>query len=267
MSISSTAVIHPTAIIEEGAVIGENVTIGPFCFIRSGVTIGKGTSVASHVLIEGNTTIGENNRIFSHGVLGSIPQDLKFKGEKTTLVIGDNNTIREFAFFNPGTQGGGGVTHIGDNNLFMGYVHLGHDVQVGNNCILANAVNVAGHVEFGNYSVIGAMSGIHQFVKIGNYAMLAAASALTQDLPPYCMAEGVRATLRGLNVNGLRRHMEREDIDELKRAYKELFEQGQPMQDIAKKLIETSDSANVVELAKFVSSSKRGIPFTRKMNV
>jgi len=267
MSLSNSATIHHTAIIEEGAIIGDHVTIGAYSIIKSGVTIKEGTSVASHVLIEGETTIGKNNRIFSHAVLGSIPQDLKYKGERTQLVIGDNNTIREFAFFNPGTEGGGGVTRIGDNNLFMGYVHLGHDVQVGNHCILANATNVAGHVEFGNHSVVGAMSGIHQFVKIGDYAMLAGASALTQDIPPYCMAEGVRATLRGLNINGLRRHMEREDIDDLKLAYRMLFEKGQPLQEVAQQLIQTSTSQKVIQLAKFIESSKRGIPFTRKINV
>ena len=131
--------IHPTAIIEEGAVIGENVTVGPYACITAKVKIGNGTTIASHALIEGKTTIGENNRIFSHAVVGSIPQDLKFNGEDVELIIGDGNTIREFTLINPGTIGGGAVTRIGNNNLLMGYVHIGHDVIIGNHCILANA--------------------------------------------------------------------------------------------------------------------------------
>jgi len=259
--------IHPTAIIEEGAVIGENVTVGPYACITAKVKIGNGTTIASHALIDGKTTIGENNRIFSHAVVGSIPQDLKFNGEDVELIIGDGNTIREFTLINPGTIGGGAVTRIGNNNLLMGYVHIGHDVIIGNHCILANATNLGGHVEIGDRVVIGAMSAVHQFVKLGDYAMLAGASALTQDLPPYCMAEGNRATLRGLNLTGLRRHIERDSINQLKSVYKALFEQGKPLQDVADKYIQESDSSVVININKFIKNSKRGIPYTRKMNV
>jgi UDP-N-acetylglucosamine acyltransferase len=259
--------IHPTAVIEEGAIIGDNVTIGPFTYIASRVRIGSGTSIASHVMIEGDTEIGKDNRIFSHSAIGSIPQDLKFDGEDTRLVIGDGNTIREFALINPGTVGGGSVTRIGSRNLLMGYVHVGHDVIIGDRCILANATNLGGHVEIGNHVVIGAMSAVHQFVKLGDYAMLAGASALTQDLPPYCMAEGNRATLRGLNLTGLRRHVDRDAINDLKGAYRELFEKGQPLQEIAEELLLNNESSFVLQLSGFIQNSKRGIPFTRKENV
>lgn len=259
--------IHPTSIIEEGALIGDNVRIGPFCYITKKVVIGSGTTIASHVLIEGNTKIGKNNRIFAHSAIGTIPQDLKYHGEEVELIIGDENVIREFAQINPGTEGGGRVTRIGNKNLLMGYVHVGHDVQIGDQCILANGTTLAGHVEMGDHVMIGGLSAIHQFVKLGDYAMLAGASALAQDIPPYCMAEGNRATLRGLNLTGLRREISREEINALKSAYKELFERGKPLQECAERLASEKQSIHVTRLSEFIKNSKRGIPFTRKMNV
>ncbi|CAA6814241.1 MAG: Acyl-[acyl-carrier-protein]--UDP-N-acetylglucosamine O-acyltransferase (EC [uncultured Sulfurovum sp.] len=256
--------IHATAVIEDGAKIGNNVTIGPFVSISSQSTIGDNTVIDANTLIAGNTTIGKGNHIFSHAVVGSIPQDLKFDGEDVELIIGDNNQIREFTLLNPGTKGGGSITKIGDNNLLMGYVHLGHDVIIGNNCILANGATLAGHVELGNNVVIGGFTPVHQFVHIGDYAMIAGASALSQDVPPYCLAEGNRATLRGLNLTGLRRALPREDINELKIAYRELFESGQALQEIAEILQSKSSSAHVKKLVKFITESKRGIPYIRK---
>ncbi len=258
------SLIHPLAIIESTAIIGSNVSIGPFSYIGPKVTIGDNTTVASHTVIEGKTTIGKNNRIFSHAAIGTIPQDLKFNNEDVELIIGDNNTIREFTLLNPGTKGGGSITKIGSGNLLMGYVHLGHDVIIGNSCILANAVTLAGHVELGNNVVIGGLTPVHQFVHIGDYAMIGGASALTQDVPPFCLAEGNRATLRGLNLTGLRRQIERHEINELKLAYKELFEQGNPLQNVASSLLEKSTSLKVKELCAFIKTSKRGIPFARK---
>ncbi|MDX9796415.1 MAG: acyl-ACP--UDP-N-acetylglucosamine O-acyltransferase, partial [Arcobacteraceae bacterium] len=209
--------IHKTAIIEDGAKIGENVTIGAYTIIGSQVTIGEGTSIGSHTVIEGKTTIGQNNQIFSHAALGTIPQDLKFAGEEVELIIGNNNKIREFTLFNPGTSGGGSITRIGDNNLFMGYTHVAHDVIVGNNCVFANVATLAGHVEIGDFVVVGGLTPVHQFCKIGSHAMIAGGSVLTQDIPPFCLAEGNRAVLRGLNLNGLRRRFEnRADIDAIK---------------------------------------------------
>ena len=245
--------IGKNCIIGEGAIIDEKVVIGDNCIIEP------------YAVITGNTTIGDNNHIFSHAVLGSIPQDLKYHGEDSRLVIGNNNKIREFTLINIGTENGGGVTKIGDNNLLMGYVHVAHDVIIGNNCILANAATLAGHVELEDNVVIGGMTPIHQFVKIGEYAMIAGASAVSQDIPPYCLAEGNRAKLRGLNLTGLRRKLpNRSDIDEIKRAYKELFESGKPLRDVAKRLL-NSENRYVKHLAEFVLNSKRGIPYDRKM--
>ena len=256
--------IHPTAIIEDGAKIGENVTIGAYSYVGKNVTIGDGTIIDTHTLIEGYTTIGKNNHIFSHATIGSIPQDLKYNGEKSELIIGDNNKIREYTLLNPGTEGGGMITKVGNNNLLMGYVHLGHDVIMGDNCILANGATLAGHVELGNYVVIGGLTPVHQFVHIGDFAMVAGASALSQDVPPYCLAQGNHAILRGLNLTGLRRHTNRAEIDNLKIAYRELFEQGNPLQDTAKKLFESSESDLVKNLSNFIIDSKRGIPFERE---
>lgn len=258
------SMISPLAIIEDGAQIGENVEIAPFCFISGEAKIGDGTTIAHGSFVYGKTTIGKNNRIFSHAVLGSIPQDLKFNGEDVELIIGDNNTIREFTLFNPGTEGGGSVTRVGDKNLFMAYVHLGHDVIIGSNCIFANAATLAGHVRVGNNAVIGGMTPVHQFVNIGDFAMVGGASALSQDIPPYCLAEGNRATLRGLNLTGLRRHVQRSDIDALRSAYKELFELGKPLQEVAKELLESSGNSHVQNLCNFIVNTKRGIPFERK---
>lgn len=255
--------IHKTAVVEQGAILGANVSIGAFAYIGSKVSIGENTTVASHAVIEGDTTIGKNNRIFSHATIGSIPQDLKYNGEHVQLIIGDNNTIREFTLLNPGTKGGGSMTKIGHHNLLMGYVHLGHDVIIADHCILANGATLAGHVELGNHVVIGGLTPIHQFVHVGDYAMVGGASALAQDVPPYCLVEGNRATLRGLNLTGLRRSLSREEINQLKVAYKALFEQGNPLQEVAQEIFETTSSDTVKKLCEFIKTSKRGIPFTR----
>ncbi|HIP51387.1 MAG TPA: acyl-ACP--UDP-N-acetylglucosamine O-acyltransferase [Campylobacterales bacterium] len=256
--------IHVTAIIEEGAKIGNNVNIGPYVSISSQTIIGDDTVIDAHAVIAGKTSIGKGNHIFSHAVIGSIPQDLKFNGEDVELIIGDHNKIREFTLLNPGTKGGGSITKIGNNNLLMGYVHLGHDVIIGNNCILANGATLAGHVELGNNVVIGGLTPIHQFVHIGDYAMIGGASALTQDIPPYCLAEGNRAVLRGLNLTGLRRALPREEINALKTAYRELFESAEALQETAKNLQTKSSSEHVKKLIEFITKSERGIPYIRK---
>jgi UDP-N-acetylglucosamine acyltransferase len=257
--------IHKTAIIEEGAVLGDNITIGAFTIIGKDVKIGDGTIVDSHTLIAGKTTIGKNNHIFSHASIGTIPQDLKFNGEDVELIIGDNNKIREFTLLNPGTVGGGSKTVIGSNNLLMGYVHIAHDCIIGDNCIFANGATLAGHVECADFVVVGGLTPIHQFCKIGTHVMIGGASAVAQDIPPYCLAEGNKAVLRGLNLNGLRRRFEnRADIDAIKHAYRELFESGKPLQEVALELFENDENKHVKELASFVINTKRGVPFTRK---
>jgi UDP-N-acetylglucosamine acyltransferase len=259
--------IHPTAIVEEGAEIGSDVQIGPYCHIGSKTVIGDGTSIASHTIIDGETVIGKRNRIFSHAVIGSIPQDLKYHGEQVRLEIGDDNTIREFTLINPGTEGGGSLTRIGNGNLLMGYVHVAHDVFIGDHCILANAATLAGHVILGDYVVIGGMTPVHQFVRIGDYAMIAGASALSQDIPPYCLAEGNRAVIRGLNLTGLRRKMDRESIDAIKQAYRRLFESGSPLRENAESLLSETENEAVRSFCSFIIESQRGIPFKRKINV
>ncbi len=257
--------IHKTAIIEDGAIIGDDVTIGAYSIIGANVKIGNGTNIGSHTVIEGKTTIGENNHIFSHAALGTIPQDLKFEGEDVELIIGNNNKIREFTLFNPGTKGGGSITKIGDNNLFMGYTHVAHDVIVGNNCVFANVATLAGHVEIDDFVVVGGLTPVHQFCKIGSHAMIGGGSVLTQDIPPFCLAEGNRASLRGLNLNGLRRRFsDRADIDAIRKAYKAIFESGDPIADVAQELIKTSSNEHVISFANFVINTKRGIPFSRK---
>lgn len=256
--------ISPLAVVEEGALIGEEVEIAPFAFVGSKAKIGDRTTIGQAARIEGDTTIGSDCRIFSHAVVGSIPQDLKFHGEDVKLIIGDRNTIREFTLINPGTEGGGSITKIGDDNLLMGYVHIAHDCIIGNRCIFANAATLAGHVEVGDGVVVGGMTPIHQFVKIGDLAMVAGASALSQDVPPYCLAEGNRAVLRGLNLTGLRRALDREAINALRTAYKELFERGRPLKETAQALLQASGSEEVKNLCRFVLETKRGIPYERK---
>ena len=245
--------------------VGKNCKIGEGAIIDENVVIGDNNIIEPYAIITGYTTIGDNNHIYSHAVVGSEPQDLKYHGEKTELIIGNNNKIREFTLINPGTEGGGGVTKIGDNNLLMGYVHVAHDVIIGNNCILANAATLAGHVVLEDYVVIGGMTPIHQFVKIGEHAMIGGASAVAQDIPPYTIAEGNRAKVRGLNFTGLRRRFQdRSDIDEIKRAYKALFESGKPIKEVAEELMK-SENQYVRHLAEFVLNSKRGIQYDRKV--
>jgi len=257
--------IHSTAIVDPKAKIADDVSIGAFSIVGPDVVIGSGTTIASHCLIEGKTTIGQNNQIFSHAALGTIPQDLKFEGEDVELIIGDNNKIREFTLFNPGTKGGGGVTRIGNGNLFMGYTHVAHDCIIGDACVFANVATLAGHVEVEDFVVVGGLSAIHQFCRLGTQSMIGGGSIIVQDIPPFCNTEGNRATIRGLNLTGLRRRLNnRSDIDDIKKAYKKLFESGQPLNESASEILESSDNEYVKKLANFILNTKRGIPFTRK---
>ena len=216
--------IHPTAIINKGAKIGKGVHIGAFCVIGKDVTLEDNIRLHSHVVVEGDTYIGENTEIFPFASIGHIPQDLKFKGEKSRLEIGKNNKIREHVTMNPGTEGGGMVTKIGDNCLFMMSSHVAHDCQVGNHVILANNATLAGHVHVGDFAIIGGLSAVHQFVRIGHHAMIGGMSGIENDVIPYGQANGERASLSGLNLVGLkRRGFSREDIHSLRSAYRMLF--------------------------------------------
>ena len=261
------SMIHPNAIIQDGAVIGENVVIDANAFVSSRSKIGDNTHIMHGAVIDGDTTIGAKCKIFYNSVVGSVPQDLKYRGEDTRLVIGDNTTVREFAQINSGTQGGGGVTKIGSNCYIMGHVHIAHDCIIDDNVIVVNYVALAGHVEVGKNSVIGGMSAVHQFVHIGEYAMVAGGSMVSQDIPHYCLCEGNRAHLRGLNLVGLRRNLkDKQEIMKLKEAYKKMFKSGKPMQESAQELLQTDQSEYVKKFAAFVSTTQRGIPVKGNKN-
>ncbi|MFT6331938.1 MAG: UDP-N-acetylglucosamine acyltransferase [Lentimonas sp.] len=216
--------IHATAIIEDGAKIGENVAIGPYCIIGKNVSIGDGTNLKSHIVIEGITEIGENNTIFQFASIGTIPQDLKFSGEPSRTIIGNNNTIRECVTIHAGTKEGAMETRIGNNCLFMAYCHIAHDCVVGNKVILANNATLAGHVEVEDGVVIGGLSAVHQFVRIGTGAMIGGMSGVENDVIPFGTVSGERANLSGLNLIGLKRqNLERSEINALRAFYKDLF--------------------------------------------
>lgn len=252
--------IHQTAIVSPSAKIHESVIIGAYSIIGENVKIQQNTIIHPHVVIQGDTTIGEDNEIFSFAVLGTDPQDLKYNGEKTQLIIGNKNKIREHTLINTGTVTGINKTVIGNNNLIMGHVHIGHDCEIQNNVVIANSTAIAGHVQIDSNAVIGGQSAIHQFCKIGELAMVGGGSIVVQDIPPFCLCEGNRATLRGLNINGLRRKFEdKEKIDKIKSAYKKLFKQKLPIKDQVKTLI-NSEIQEVKKLALFVQNTKRGIP-------
>ncbi len=224
MAIAETAQIHPSAIVEDGAVIGDKVKVGPYSVIGADVTLGEGVAIGAHVVIDGQTTIGRGSRVFSFASLGSPPQDLKFKGERTSLEIGEQVTIREHVTMNPGTEGGGGVTRIGNHCLFMVGCHVAHDCVVGSHVIAANNATMAGHVEVGNFVVLGGISAIHQFARIGAHAMVGGMTGVERDVIPYGSVTGNRAHLAGLNMVGMkRRGFDRPQIHELRAAYKAVF--------------------------------------------
>ena len=219
------AIIHPTAIVENGAKVADNVKIGAFCVVGNEVIIKSGVELISHVAISGCTEIGENTKIYPFTSLGSAPQDLKYKGEKSQLIIGKNNSIRENVTMNTGTEGGGMLTKVGDNCLFMVGAHVAHDCIIGNNVIMANNATLGGHVFVDDFAIIGGLAAIHQFVRIGKHAIVGGMSGVENDVIPYGSVIGERAALAGLNLVGLkRRNFDRETIHALRNAYKMLFE-------------------------------------------
>jgi UDP-N-acetylglucosamine acyltransferase len=253
--------VHPTAIVHPEAKLHPSVEVGPYAVIGPRVKIGAGTVVGPHAVIENDTTIGEKNRIFSHAVVGALPQDLKYAGEQTRLVIGDENMIREFATLHIGTQGGGGVTRIGNKNLFMSYSHVAHDCVVGNGNVLANSVALAGHVEITDFVILGGLSAVHQFTRIGKHAFIAGGSMVAMDVPPYCTAQGDRAELAGLNTVGLSRHGYTDDqIGRIKDAYRILFRSKLGLNEAVSRLkAEHGGHTEIDHLLEFVASSKRGL--------
>lgn len=222
--ISQEELIHPTAIIDATAKIGSGNKIGPFTYIGPNVELGSNNIIYSHVVIDGNTRIGDNNTIYQFASVGAHPQDLKFRGEPSTLEIGNRNIIREYVTLQPGTKGGGMKTTLKDSNLFMACTHVGHDCHIGSKNIFANSATIAGHVNIGNSTLVGGLVGIHQFVRIGDYAMIAAGSMVNKDIPPYLMSQGDRAMLIGVHQIGLERNGFTElQVRDIKNLYKEIF--------------------------------------------
>jgi UDP-N-acetylglucosamine acyltransferase len=261
-----TPSIHPTAIVADGATIGAGSVIGPFSIIGPQVQIGKNNQIGPHVVIDGFTTVGDDNRLFQFSSIGAPPQDLKFRGEPSRLEIGNGNTIREFVTLQPGTEGGGMVTQIGDRNLFMSSAHIAHDVIVGSGCVFANSAAVAGHVVIGDRVTVGGMVGIHQFVRIGDYAMIGAGSMVAKDVPPFSIAQGDRAGLAGINKIGLERAgFSDSDIAQARSVFRKLFLGAGTWQERLTALTnsavgnEDSQGELVKLLLDFVRNSERGV--------
>ncbi|MFQ5939891.1 MAG: acyl-ACP--UDP-N-acetylglucosamine O-acyltransferase [Alphaproteobacteria bacterium] len=248
------AAVHPTAIVEPGAKFGDEVTIGPYSIVGPEVDLGEGVSLTSHVVIAGRTTIGPNTRIYPFASIGHPPQDLKYKGESSQLVIGANNVIREYVTMNPGTEGGGMVTQVGNNGLFMIGAHVAHDCKIGNHVIMANNATLAGHVEVGDWAILGGLSAVHQFVRVGHHAMIGGMSGVEHDVIPYGSVMGDRARLSGLNVVGLkRRRFSREDIHALRTAYRLLFAQeGAMAERLADVEAMFGDNRPVMDIVNFI---------------
>ena len=253
--------IHSSAVVHPSAELAEDVEIGPFCLVGEKVRIGRGTCLMAQVVVAQNTIIGEDCRIFPFASLGTPPQDIKYRGEDTWLIIGNNNLIREFVTINRGTLHGGGRTTIGDDNFLMAYVHIAHDCHIGNHVIMANAATLAGHIDIEDHAIIGGLSAIHQFVRIGAYSLVGGASGISQDVVPYVSAVGNRARLYGLNLVGLRRHNFSEDtIHHLKRAYRIIFRSGLLLSEaLARAEEELGSVPEVNHMLEFIRKSRRGI--------
>jgi UDP-N-acetylglucosamine acyltransferase len=253
--------IHSTAIVDAKAELDSNVEIGPFCIIKSAVKIKKGSRLFSNVIIEGRTEIGENCTIHPFSSIGFPPQDLKYKGEPTGLVIGDNNIIREYITIHRASVGGDGVTTIADNNFLMAYVHIAHDCKIGSNVIMSNAATLAGHVVVEDHAYIGGLVAVHQFTRIGRHAMVGGFSGIAQDIPPFMMASGARAKLFGPNTIGLKRHgFSDTAVNAIKKAYKILFREKRTLKDAIKKIREDVPATDEVRhLVEFIEKNKRGI--------
>lgn len=256
-------VIHPTAIVDPAARLADGVTIGPYCCIGPDVELGPRVVLVSHVAVAGRTTVGEATRIFPFASIGHAPQDLKYKGEPSSLVIGRNNTIREHVTMNPGTEGGGMETRVGDNSLFMVGSHVAHDCILGDNVILANNATLAGHVQVGDSAVLGGLSAVHQFVRIGAHAMVGGMSGVENDIIPYGSVTGNRAHLSGLNIIGMkRRGFSRDEIHAVRNAYRRLFEDRQgTMQERVEQVAEQFQQvAPVMDIVSFIrADSSRSI--------
>lgn len=253
--------IHPTAIVQPGAELGAGVSVGPYSIIGAHVKLGDRCIVGPHVVIEGHSTIGPENQFYQFCSVGAPPQDLKFKGEPATLVMGARNKIREFVTIHVGTAHGTMNTTVGDNNLLMANCHIAHDCRVGNNNIFANSVGLAGHVTIQNNVILGGLCGIHQFVRIGSYAIISAGSMVGLDLPPYCIGQGDRAHVRGVNVIGLERAgMTSEEIGDIRKTYRLLFSSVGHLKDkVAALPAELRQKPRIATMLEFIEGSQRGV--------
>lgn len=253
--------IHPTAVVDPSAELAPDVVLGPFAVIGPEVQLASGVRVGAHAVVTGPARLGSSTQVFPHAVLGEDPQDKKYQGERTFLEVGAENVFREFTTVNRGTSGGGGVTRIGDRNLFMAYSHVAHDCQIGSGCVFANSVALAGHVIIQDFAVLGGLVGVHQHTRVGRLAMLGGGAMAAQDVPPFTIAQGDRARLFGLNVIGLRRAgFSLAAIQALRAAYRELFKQGLPLRLALEQVRELyTEVAEVQELVAFVAGSTRGI--------
>ena len=253
MAIASSARVHPTAIVEAGAEVGPDCRIGPFVLIGPEVTLGRGVEVKSHAVVTGWTDVGDETVIFPFAVVGEVPQDLKYQGERTRAVVGARCRIREGATVNTGTAGGGGVTRVGDDCLLMTGAHVGHDATLGNRVILANQAAIAGHCVLGDDVIVGGLSGVHQWVRVGRGAIIGAVTMVTNDVIPFGLVQAPRGELDGLNLVGLkRRGVDRAEITALRAAYQMLAQGEGAFQDRARRLAEETDSAHVREVAEFI---------------
>ncbi len=253
--------IHPTAIIDPKAEIDSSVEIGAYSTVGAGVKVGANTRIGSHVVLKGPTTIGKNNHIFQFSSLGEQPQDKKYKDEPTELMIGDNNTIREFCTFNRGTGQDKGVTTIGNDNWIMAYVHIAHDCTIGNNTIMANNASLAGHVDIHDYAILGGFTLIHQFCKVGAHVITAVGSVVFKDIPPYVTAAGYDAKPHGINAEGLkRRGYTADEITQIKRAYKALYRNSLSLEEAKTELQNMQTNCDKIKLlSDFLTISSRGI--------
>ena len=245
--------VHPLAVVDPAARLGAGVTVGPFCVIGPDVTLHDGVEVKSHAVVTGWTEVGADTIIFPHATVGEVPQDLKYRGERTRLIVGARCRIREGATLNTGTEGGGGITQVGDDCLLMTGSHVGHDARIGNRVILANQVAVAGHCQIGDDVIIGGLSGIHQWVRVGQGAIIGAVTMVTHDVIPYGLVQGPRGELDGLNLIGLkRRGMERSEINALRAAYDALARGEGTFLDRVRALAETTTSPGVIAMTAFI---------------
>lgn len=257
----SRAQVHPTAVVAAGAELAADVVVGAYSLIGAQVRIGPGTRVGAHVVIEGRTTLGARNEVFPFASIGTVPQDLKYHGEPSELSIGDDNRIREFCTLQPGTEGGGMATRVGNGNLLMNYAHVAHDCLLGDRNIVANGTQLGGHVTIESGVVIGALCGIHQFARLGESAIVGAGSMVSQDVPPFCNATGDRATLHGLNSLGLkRRGLSPDAVRAIRQAYRLMFQSGLRVVEAAARIrAEIPGVAEVERFVAFIEGSERGV--------